>query len=44
MPSDHFASGTRWKVTVFLSGETSQDFAKPGAGSQVFGLKLTSRS
>ena len=44
MPSDHFASGSRWKVTVFWSSETSQLSAIPGAGERSSGLKLTSRS
>ena len=44
LPSDHSALGSRWKVTVFLSGDTSQLFAMPGTGEKSLGLKLTSRS
>src|SRR3954453_16591687 len=42
-PSDHLAS-ISLKVTVFLSGETFQLLARPGAGDRSSGLKLTSRS
>ena len=43
-PSDQIASGSSLKVIVFLSSETSQLSAIPGAGERSSGLKLTSRS
>src|SRR5215213_8591819 len=43
-PSDHLAPSIRWNVTVFLSSETSQLSAMPGAGDRSSGLKLTSWS
>src|SRR5687767_44399 len=43
-PSDHLAPSTSLNVTVFLSSETSQLSAMPGAGDRSSGLKFTSRS
>src|SRR5215208_10990 len=43
-PSDHLAPSIILKVTVFLSGDTFQLFANPGAGVRSSGLKFTSRS
>src|ERR1044072_3963084 len=44
-PSDHLAPFTRWNVTVFLSGETSQLSARPVFdGPRLSGLNATSRS